>query len=122
MAKGVKTIYRYSISFKQMVIKEVESGEEMSFIRKKYGIRGSSTIQKWLIRYGKTHLINKVIRIETMNERDRIKELEKQLKEAKIALADSMLAQKCLETLIEEANKEYKTDLKKNFGTASSKR
>ena len=33
-----------------------------------------------------------------------------------MALADSLLAQRSLEVVIEEANKEYHTDLKKNFG------
>ena len=121
MSKEVKTIFRYSLSFKQMVISEVESGSEPEYVRRKYGIGGTSTIQKWLLKYGKSHLLNKIVRIETMNEKDRIKALEKQLKEAKLALADSLMAQKILETLVEEANKEYKTDLKKNFGSGSSK-
>ena len=52
----------------------------------------------------------------TMEEKDQLKELQRQLREAKAALADSLIAQRCLEILIEEANKEYRTDLKKNFG------
>src|SRR6218665_937459 len=106
MSKEVKTIFRYSLSFKQMVISEVESGSEPEYVRRKYGIGGTSTIQKWLLKYGKSHFLNKIVRIETMNEKDRIKALEKQLKEAKLALADSLMAQKILETLVEEANKE----------------
>jgi len=55
-----------------------------------------------------------------MDEKDRIKELEKEIKKLKLALADSMLAQRTLEVVIDEANKEYKTDLKKNFGESAS--
>lgn len=121
MTKRDGSITRYSIGFKQMVVREIESGHGIAAIRSKYGIKGWGTINTWLRRFGKQHLINKVVRIETMEEKDQIKELQRQLKEAKVALADSLLAQRCLEIVIEEANKEYKTDLKKNFGTAAPK-
>ena len=55
-----------------------------------------------------------------MEEKDRIKQLEEEVKKLKLALADSMLAQRSLEVVIDEANKEYKTDLKKNFGGPGS--
>ncbi len=109
-----KTI-RYSISFKQMVVKEVEEGSSMEFVRKKYDIGGGSTIQKWIMAFGKHHLLNKIIRIETMNERDRLKQLEEDNKRLKMALADAYMAKDCLEGVIKMADEEYKTDLKKNF-------
>ena len=113
---------RYSISFKKHVIGELEqTGATLDWLRKKYDIRGSETIQNWLRKFGKSHLINQVIRIETMEEKDRIKELENEIKKLKLALADSLLAQRSLEVVINEANKEYKTDLKKNFGDPVSK-
>jgi len=100
-----------------MVVREIESGQGITATRNKYGIKGCGTIGNWLRSFGKHHLINKIVRIETMEEKDQIRELQRQLKEAKVALADSLLAQRCLEIVIDEANKEYKTDLKKNFGT-----
>lgn len=112
---------RYSISFKQQVVKELEeSGASKEWIRKKYGIKGGSTLQDWIRKFGKNHLINQIIRIETMEEKDRIKQLEQEIKKLKMALADSLLAQRSLEVVIDEANKEYKTDLKKNFGDSAS--
>ena len=121
MTKGTREINRYSISFKQMVVREIESGQGLKATQLKFGINGCGTIPRWLRSFGKNHLLNKVVRIETMEEKDQIKELQRQLKEAKVALADSLLAQRCLEIVIDEANKEYKTDLKKNFGTGVSK-
>jgi transposase len=112
---------RYSLSFKQQVIREVEEGKSKESIRKKYGIKGGSTLQNWIRKFGKNHLLNQVIRIETMEEKDSIKYLEAEIKKLKLALADSLLAQRSLEVVIEEANKEYKTDLKKNFGESASK-
>jgi transposase len=55
-----------------------------------------------------------------MEEKDRIKYLEGEIKKLKLALADSLLAQRSLEVVIDEANKEYKTDLKKNFAESAS--
>jgi hypothetical protein len=89
-------------------------------VRRKYGIKGGSTVQKWLVKFGKSHLLNQIIRVETMDEKDRIKQLEEEVKKLKLALADSMLAQRSLEVVIDEANKEYKTDLKKSFGGSAS--
>jgi len=114
--KEQKTSIRYSISFKQMVIKEAEQGSSFDALRRKYDIRGGETIQKWAKLYGKNHLLNKVIKIETMDERDRLKQLEADNKKLKIALAESYMAKDCLEGVIRMANEEYKTDLKKNFG------
>ena len=111
-----KTSIRYSISFRQMVIKEVEQGINVEALRRKYDIRGGSTIQKWIKLYGKHHLLNKVIKVETMDERDRLKQLEADNKKLKIALAEAFMAKDCLEGVIRMANEEYKTDLKKNFG------
>ena len=117
MTKEVKEFKRYSISFKKHVVEELESGGSFSFLQKKYDIRGAETIQKWVKLFGKNHLLNKRVRIETMDEKSRLKELEEENKRLKMALADSIVATKMLETLISVANEEYKTDLKKNFGS-----
>jgi transposase len=46
--------------------------------------------------------------------------MQEEIKRLKTALADAYLEKRCLETLIDEANKLYKTDLKKNFGDQPS--
>jgi transposase len=121
MTRQRDSVRRYSLSFKQQVIRELEqSGETKQWIQKKYGIGGGSTLQAWIRKFGKHQLLNQVIRIETMEEKDRIKHLEDQVKNLKLALADSLLAQRSLEVLIDEASRAYKTDLKKNFGGEAS--
>jgi transposase len=121
MSKGRREVFRYSLSFKQQVIREIEQ-EGLSIVaaKRKYGIKGGVTIQRWLRKFGKTELLNQIIRIETMDERDKIQVLEAEIKKLKLALADSLLAQRSLEVVIDEANKEYKTDLKKSFGESVS--
>jgi transposase len=117
MAKQQKLILRYSISFKQKVVKEIEEeGLSHRDAMRRYGITGGSTIRQWLIKFGKNDLLNKVVRIEMKGEKDRVKELEAQVRKLKIALADATLAKDALETLIEIVDEHYQTDVKKNLG------
>jgi transposase len=112
-----KRVVRYSISFKQMVVNEVESGRSCEYLRRKYDIGSTVTIPRWVQRLGKNHLLNKLVRIETMEDKNRDKEKDEEIKRLKMALADAHMAKACLEEVIKMANVEYKTDLKKNFGT-----
>lgn len=117
-----REIIRYSISFKQKVVKEIEEeGLTLQAARKRYDIKGGETIQRWLRNFGKSHLLNKIVRVETKGEKDRLKELEAEVKRLKLALADKTMEKDVLETLIEIVNEHYHTDVKKNFGQQRSK-
>jgi transposase-like protein len=120
MAKQHREIVRYSISFKQKVVNEVEGGLGIEEARRRYAIQGSHTIQGWLKKFGKNNLLNKIVRVEMKGERDRIKDLEAEVKKLKIALADATLAKDALETLVDIVNEHYHTDVKKNLGQQSS--
>ena len=120
--KTTKSNHRYSISFKQKVVKEIEEeGLGIAETARRYGIKGGNTIQKWVRQFGKNHLLNKIVRIEMKGEKDRTKELETEIKQLKIALADATLEKHALETLIEIVNEHYQTDVKKNLGQQQSK-
>jgi len=86
---------RYSEAFKMQVVNDMETGrfrtqqEAMSY----YGIQGSCTIASWCKKYGKNHLIPKRVRIETMNEIDRIEALQKEVKVLKKVLAETRVSQ-----------------------------
>lgn len=58
---------RYSEAFKQQVLRELGEGKfpSVQAAARAYGIRGSSTLQRWMGRYGRTDLLQKVIRVET---------------------------------------------------------
>ena len=104
------------------MVREIEEeGLTVQAAKRRYGIGGGQTIQRWIRKFGKYHLLEKIVRIETMEEKDQIKKMQEEIRRLKLALADSLMAQKCLESLIQEANKEYKTDLKKSFGSDASK-
>jgi len=116
MSKFQKTVSRYSSCFKAKVVQEVSGGSSISEVCRRYDIKGTSTVQSWLKKYGRTELLNTVIRVKMRSEDDRIKQLEAEVKRLKIALADAVLAKDVLETLVEVADEHYQTDLKKNFG------
>jgi transposase-like protein len=122
MTRASKTVIRYSISFKQKVVREIEEeGLSLSEASRRYGIKGGQTIQNWLRKFGKNHLISKIVRVEMKGEKDRLKELEAELKKVKVALADATMKNDVLETIIAMVNDHYQTDVKKNLGQQPSK-
>lgn len=121
MSTKRRSVVRYSISFKQQVVAELEQGVGIEELKRKYGITGGQTIQYWVRKFGKQALLSKVVRVETMEERDRIQALESEIKRLKLALADSLLAQRSLEELVNQANVLYQTDLKKSLAEQSLK-
>ena len=113
-----RTITRYSLAFKQKVVSEIESGKyTLGKARKIYDIGGGSTIHNWIKKFGKNHLLSKVVRIEMKDEADKLKKLEREKQQLESALAQAHLKIICLESTIECVNEHYKIDVKKNFGT-----
>ena len=84
-----KTI-RYSQSFKQSVVRAIEEGQfENCFqARQKYGL-GSGTVESWVRRLGKNHLIGKVVRVETPEEKNELKRLKQRVQLLERTLADT---------------------------------
>ena len=124
MTTGRRTTVRYSDCFKRSIVEEIEkNGLGIEDCRRKYGIGGSSTIQKWLKKYGKNHLLNKMVRVETLDEVQKIKALETELKNVKEAFANLSLRNLVLETYLEEFGKETgRTDeIKKKYAQELSK-
>ena len=84
---------RYSEAFKLQVLRELEEGrfESRSAAARAYGIRGQGTIGYWARKYGKLHLLGKVIRVEKPKEVNEKRELRKRVRELEKALADAHL-------------------------------
>jgi transposase len=121
--KEQKVMYRYSQSFKQKVINEIEQGRlTMNGARRLYGIRGGAIIQDWIRKLGKLHLLNKVVKVEMKDEVSKLKQVEKEKKELESALAQAHLKLLVYESLIEVAGDHYGVDLKKSFGQPPSAR
>jgi transposase-like protein len=113
---------RYSACFRQRVISELESGRFASAeaARVHYGIGGSSTIDKWLRRYGRNHLRAKVVIVQVPDEIDQLKALRQQVAELERALgrtqAQSVLNRSYLELACEELGQDVEVFIKKGDG------
>jgi transposase-like protein len=71
------------------VVKELEDSDiNFEAIRRKYGIRGSGTVQKWARKYGHGDL-GRIIRVEKPNEVNERVEMKKRIKALEKALADA---------------------------------
>jgi transposase-like protein len=115
---GPKIVKRYSTAFRQKVVTEIETGKlTVPQARKLYDITGIGTIENWIKKLGKQHLLNQVVRIEMKDERDKLRQLEKEKRLLESALAQAQVKIICLEELIKCAETELNLDLKKNFGT-----
>ena len=126
MTKERKVIVRYSDCFKRSVIEEIEkNGLSIEECRRKYAIGGATTIQKWLKMYGKNHLLNKIVRVETIDKIQEIKALKKEIKALKEAYAEVTIEKKVYETYLqvygeetgrsEEIKKKLEQELSKYF-------
>lgn len=84
---------RYSMAFKRQVVAELESGRFRSIeeARTHYGIGGSMTVRRWLQRFGKNHLIAKVVRVEKPNEASEIRQLKQEVRQLREALGEAHL-------------------------------
>jgi transposase-like protein len=87
----MKEVLRYSEAFKLQVVREIEEGRHgnCNAAREAYGIGGAVTVQKWLIAYGKEHLLRRVIRVETTDERNELKRLKDRVRDLESALSDA---------------------------------
>lgn len=88
-----KDVLKYSEAFKAQVVREIETGKLASCNEAalRYGIRGSTTVYKWVRKYGRNHLVGKVVRVETADDRDELKRLRQRVRELEAVVADQSL-------------------------------
>jgi len=98
-------IVRYSEAFKLQVLRELEEGRFLNRFQaaRTYGIGSPGTIAYWARKFGKQHLLGKVVRVETPKETNENKKLRKRVRELEKALADAHLDQKLGEAYLKIA-------------------
>jgi transposase len=107
-----KTTLRYSENFKQKIVNEIEEGKmNPSEAAKRYNIKGGNTIATWIKKMGKNHLLNKIVRIETMEEKDQLKSQQLQISELKEAIVQLELERLRAESYLLVACKALGTDV-----------
>jgi transposase-like protein len=107
------TIKRYSLAFKQAVVREYEAGESLTSLKHKYGITGATTINKWVEKFGRYGTRHKLMVIQKPEEQNRIHELEQRIAELEKALAQVTLDKLMLTATLEVAEREYGVKVKK---------
>jgi transposase-like protein len=124
----LKKVIRYSEAFKQQVVSELEDGRYGSpyAASQAYGIRGTTTIQRWVREYGKSHLLSKVVRVEKQGEPGEIKRLKERVRQLETTLADAhmdwALEKSFFEILCERTDTDVEAFKKKHGGTGSTRR
>ena len=113
-------IKRYSEGFKRQVIAEYEAGSSIPELNRKYGITGGNTIRFWIKKYARESFRHELVRIQTTEEANRVKELEQQVQQLEQALGKVVLEKLKLESIVEELEEVYGVEVKKN-APASSK-
>jgi len=108
------TIKRYSDTLRRQVVLEYESGASIPDLRKKYGIRGPSTIPRWVKKFGKGIFRHEVVRIQYADEIQRVAQLEKQVKDLEAALGKVTLEKLKLESILEVLQGNTPEVVKKN--------
>ncbi len=109
-----KKIKRYSEAFKRQVVAEYETGISISDLQKKYGITGGMTIPNWVKKYAKQGFRHELVRIQTAEEVNRVKELEQQVQELEQTLGKVVLEKLKLESILEELEERHDVEVKKN--------
>lgn len=112
----------YTLSFKQFVVRELETTSiGMCAIARKYGIQSETTIRRWLDKYG-TFDTEYITKGKNENSKDQqIKELEIRINELerKNARLEYQLEMKdrkvaVFDMIIDLVEKEYKVDMRTN--------
>ena len=102
MLKNDKPLKRYSETFKLKVLSELASGKyNKNEIQKVYAI-STATIGDWLRKYNRLDLFNTVLKVESLEELERIKTLEKEMARLK-----ELLVQKDIDNMVNKAYLEY---------------
>lgn len=120
---------RYSEAFKLQVVRELEQGryENATTAGRTYGVNGHGTVAKWVRRFGKDHLLGKLVRVMKADEESEVKTLRKRVRELERALADAHIDLKLeaayVELACEAAGMEDVVEFKKKHaGLRSTKR
>jgi len=105
---------RYGEALKLRIVKEIESGKlSISEACREYGMT-KGAIKQWLDDLGKFRAKGSIVEIVMKDEKAKIEELQRALGEAHMKL-------RIYDKMIELADKQYKLNIKKNYGDQASK-
>lgn len=104
------SFHHYSPELKQRLVDELEAGQLTLREAAQDARTTVAMVRTWLEEYGRYKPKRDIVEVVMRSEQERIAALEKALAEAHVKLL-------VYDELITQANKRFKTDIKKNFGT-----
>ena len=119
MKKGKKINQRrtFSTDFKRMVVNEFDSGNFTVLQLGRLHNLDYQTIYNWVRKYSKNEQPKSVIVEMKNSSTQKLKELEKKIKNLEQAVGQKQIKIDFLEKIIQLSGQHYQTDLKKTFGT-----
>jgi transposase-like protein len=118
--KVIRKYRRYGLDFKKELVSIYESGKfSVPQLERLYGISNAS-IYQWIYKFSTFN--EKGLRVIEMKDSatEKLKELERKIKELEGALGRKQIMIDYLETMIEVAKDELHFDIKKNYDTQRS--
>lgn len=105
--------HQYSAELKRRLVEEIEAGHVSIRDAARDAQTTVTLVHQWLAEYGRFKPKRDIVEVVMKSEQDQIAALKQ-------ALADAHLKLAVYDELITQANKRYKTDLKKSFGMTPS--
>ena len=110
----------FSQDFKKQAVKDIELGKcTVLQASREYDIN-QQTVYNWLYKHSRYLKKNSVLIVEKQSEQYKRKELEQKIKDVEAALGRKQMEIDMLNKIIDLANAEYQTDLKKNISKIHS--
>jgi len=105
----------FSEGVRRSIVQDIEQGKcTVSQAAKELAV-SNNTIYQWIYRYSRYLIKNRIMVVEDSSEAYRSQELDKRIKDLEAALGRKQMEIDLLSKIIDLANQEYKTDLKKNL-------
>ena len=113
--ESLKQARVFSLEIKKHVVKDIESGRCTVRQASRELLVSEQSIYRWLHQYSRYLLNNKRLVVEDKSEAYQTEELKKRIQELEAALGRKQMEIDLLSKVIDLANEEYKTDLKKSL-------
>jgi transposase-like protein len=116
-----KVYKRYSESFKRQVVAEYEAGASPAALCRKYGIGSVNSVRTWVKKYAAEGLRYETVHIQTPDEADQLRQLERERDLLQRAVVDLTVENLLLEGQLQVYQETYgAAPLKKNEPGSSS--
>jgi transposase len=109
----------FSESARRAIVKEIDQGLSKAEASRKYEV-SQSAVYKWMVKYSAHYQAALVKVVEHASDSNKVKKLEAELQQAYALLGRAKAESIFLQTVIEKADEEMGTDLKKNIAALPS--